>query len=66
MSISASLPPRLLSADCGIAIRYSRDFYGNGPVRTTHSGLLDYGPHALALCWTLGINPELTWHGVLV
>ncbi len=35
------------------------DFYGNGPVRMTHSGLLDYGPHALALLLDLGLKPEL-------
>ena len=37
------------------------DFYGNGPVRTTHSGLLDYGPHALAFVLDLGLKPELAW-----
>lgn len=37
------------------------DFYGNGPVRATHSGLLDYGPHALAFVLDLGLKPELTW-----
>jgi len=37
------------------------DFYGNGPVRSTHSGLLDYGPHALAFVLDLGLRPELVW-----
>lgn len=37
------------------------DFYGNGPVRKTHSGLLDYGPHALAFVLDLGLRPELEW-----
>lgn len=36
-------------------------FYGNGPVRKTHSGLLDYGPHALAFALDIGLSPELTW-----
>lgn len=37
------------------------DFYGSGPVRATHSGLLDYGPHALGFVLDLGLRPELTW-----
>lgn len=37
------------------------DFYGSGPVRETHSGLLDYGPHALAFVLDLGLRPELRW-----
>lgn len=37
------------------------DFYGNGPKRPTHSGLLDYGPHALAFVLDLGLKPELRW-----
>lgn len=37
------------------------DFYGNGPVRATHSGLLDYGCHALAFVLDLGLRPELSW-----
>ncbi len=37
------------------------DFYGNGPVRG-FSGLLDYGPHALAfVADLLGAIPEMTW-----
>lgn len=37
------------------------DFYGNGPVRG-FSGLLDYGPHALAFVADLmGEIPEMTW-----
>lgn len=37
------------------------DFYGNGPVRG-FSGLLDYGPHALAFVVDLlGEIPEMTW-----
>ncbi len=30
-------------------------------MRSTHSGLLDYGPHALAFLLDLGLRPELTW-----
>ncbi len=37
------------------------DFYGNGPVRATHSGLLDYGVHALAFVLDLGLRPEFRW-----
>lgn len=37
------------------------DFYGNGPVRSTHSGLLDYGPHALAFVLDLMPLPEMRW-----
>jgi predicted dehydrogenase len=40
------------------------EFFGNGPVRSTHSGLLDYGPHALAFLLDLGFSPELTWRRV--
>ncbi len=36
------------------------DFYGNGPQRA-FSGLLDYGPHALAFVLDLGLKPELVW-----
>lgn len=37
------------------------DFYGDGPERSTHSGLLDYGPHALAFLFDLGLRPEFEW-----
>ncbi len=38
------------------------DFYGSGPFRTTHSGLLDYGPHALAFLLDLGLPVDgLEW-----
>lgn len=37
------------------------NFCGNGPVRKTHSGLLDYGPHALAFLLDLGIDAPLEW-----
>jgi predicted dehydrogenase len=40
------------------------EFFGNGPVRSTHSGLLDYGTHALAFLLDLGLRPELTWRRV--
>lgn len=39
----------------------SVSFCGDGPVRATHSGLLDYGPHALAFLLDLGLKPELMW-----
>lgn len=37
------------------------DFYGNGPMRSTHDGFDDYAPWALAFLLDLGIRPELTW-----
>jgi len=36
-------------------------FFGDGPTRQTHSGLLDYGPHALAFVLDLGFQPQLAW-----
>ncbi len=37
------------------------NFCGYGPIRSTHSGLLDWGPHALAFLLDLGIAAELEW-----
>lgn len=37
------------------------NFCGSGPVRASHSGLLDYGPHALAFLLDLGIAGSLEW-----
>lgn len=47
----------------GKVIRSIRiEFGGDGPVRGTHSGLLDYGPHALAFLNDLGFGVPLQWH----
>ena len=46
-----------LAPDWRIAI----SFAGSGPERTTHSGLYDYGPHALAFAYDSGRCGVLQW-----